>query len=582
MKLFSGKRPFILLVLLLAFILRFTWLSSIPTGITDDEAIFIINAKSVFLSGSDISGKWNPLSFTPIPGLTPMAEIPSLIMSPFVGIMPLSLVTSKLPYVLVSVLIVFYIYLITRKLVGDNEAILTALIAALNPWSIFVGRTAYDAPLAVSFYLLAFLSLLYLKKWKILLAFIPLFIAFYSYIGTKVIFVPYSVLIILFSWFFWNKKRFIKQYLALGALCLLLFTYFLITLNSASTGSRLSEISSPNNPRFAKEVEVERQYSLKSPIRDVFANKYVIFGKDSIDKYFRVFSTEYLFLRGEGSSTLSIVNHGYFYYVDFIFLLIGFAVLFARNKKAWTILLGIILIAPLPSVVNNLQSGSFVLRSSMLFPILFILIGIGIAFSITYYKDKRIRLFVILALFLIYSLHLLNFLNIFFNRNPFHNSDAFSLSARVYSRYAELAREKNNEVIIVTSNPQKNFYMYLFHANALRKDSLKEIRENVNKGDYEFENVKFVNCDSNLKYENNFIYIGNATSRCGELNFDDDRKHLTIPRLSDGGPIMRIINDKVCSGVQLNIFQSDILVSDFNMEKIDRERFCRQFVTHNR
>ena len=84
----------LLLIIILALFLRLIWLDKVPNGITDDELIFVLNAKAVFFTGSDISGVWNPLTLAPIPGITPMAELPSLIMAPFIGILPLSLFAS--------------------------------------------------------------------------------------------------------------------------------------------------------------------------------------------------------------------------------------------------------------------------------------------------------------------------------------------------------------------------------------------------------------------------------------------------------------------------------------------------------
>ncbi len=572
--------PFgLLLIIILALFFRLFWLDKVPNGITDDEVIFVLNAKAVFLTGSDISGAWNPLTLAPIPGITPMAELPSLIMAPFIGLLPHSLFASKLPYALVSTLLVVLLYLITSKLLGRREAFFVGAVAALNPWSIFTGRTAYDAPLAIFFYLLAFLMLLFLKNWKILLIFIPLFFGFYSYIATKVIFVPYTLLIVFFSWLIWNKKKFSKQYLVLLLLCLSLFIFFFTSLKFNSTKERLSEISTPNDPKYAKTVDMERQLSIKSPLRDIFANKVVVFGKDSIDKYLKVFSTEFLFLRGEGTSTLSLGYHGYFYYLDFIFLIVGFCVLFKRNRPIWFFISGLILIAPLPAVANNLQTGSWVLRSALLYPMFIFLIGIGIWFIVFLFKRKIFQGLILSALVILYTAGVLNFVNIFFFRNPFYNSDSFSLSSRVISNYIQFAGEDGRKVIVATNDPKKSFYQYIFHTNQYNRDTAGEIRELIKEEKYEYKNVVFTGCLSNLNSSKDTVYIGVAISKCGNVDFTLRGDNLNIPRLSDGGPIYRIVNDNLCGKHHLNLFPSNILVSDFDINNLPEKRFCKQFIT---
>lgn len=328
------KNKIILIVIILvAVFLRLWYLDIIPTGISDDELIYVLNAKAVFLTGKDLTGTWSPFSLTPIPSEFPVAEIPYLIIAPIIGLLPFSLFMARFPYAVISTLLVALLYLITAKLVGKKEALIVSIVAAFNPWSIFFGRTAYEAPMAIFFYLLAFYLLIILKRWKILFVFIPLFIGFYSYIGTKLIFLPYAFLIILYSWYVIHEKKYMRQYAALFIFCIVLFLFFVSSLSSQNTGSRISELSTPGMPIISNTVNQERKLSIRTPLTNIFSNKIVIWGKDSIDKYLRVFSTDYLFLHGEGRSTYSLWYHGYFYYLDLLFLLIGFGFLFTQKRK---------------------------------------------------------------------------------------------------------------------------------------------------------------------------------------------------------------------------------------------------------
>lgn len=154
-----------------------------------------------------MTGDWSPISLTPVTDEFPQAELPYLIVAPFIGALPLSLEFSKIPYVITGVCFVLLLFLIAKKLFGKNEALIVGLAAAINPWSLFFSRTAYEAPLAIFFYLFSFYLLLIAKGRYILAIFIPMFIGFYSYMGTKLLFLPFIMISIFYSWYYINKKK---------------------------------------------------------------------------------------------------------------------------------------------------------------------------------------------------------------------------------------------------------------------------------------------------------------------------------------------------------------------------------------
>jgi len=87
--------------LFLAAILRFLWLDKIPVGIGGDELTYVFNAKAIFLTGSDISGTWNPLSafiFHYPAYTTPQAELPYFLLTPIVGFLQFSLFNARVTF----------------------------------------------------------------------------------------------------------------------------------------------------------------------------------------------------------------------------------------------------------------------------------------------------------------------------------------------------------------------------------------------------------------------------------------------------------------------------------------------------
>jgi len=380
----------LLLILAIALLLRTIFLNEVPVGLSNDELSFIINAKAIALTGKDIFGAWQPWSLQPIYNTYPMSELSFLIASPLLGLFKMTLFTAKLPYALFSALLVGILYLITDKLFNKKKALIVSMIAAISPWGIFFGRTAYDFPIAVCFYMLALTILFYAKGWKILLSFMPLFLAFYSYIGTKIIFIPFVVITIFFSWRILNNKKYTRYYLALITACLLLFIFFLSSLNSQNAGKRLSEIYTPWSQSVAKRVNLERKLSINSPVNSLIVNKYIVFTKDFLNRYMGAFSPQYQFGTGDNNMYVSLWTHGYFYYADFVFLILGLYYLFRNNKKAALLLTGLILISPLPAAISTDQE-RFVHKWTLIYPIFIIVIGVGISYLISLPKCRCIE-----------------------------------------------------------------------------------------------------------------------------------------------------------------------------------------------
>lgn len=505
-----------------------------------------------------------------------MSELSFLIATPTLSFFNFSLFTAKLPYALFSTLLVGILYLITNRLFGKKEALTVGIVAAINPWGIFLGRTAYDSPIAVCYYMLALAILLHSRGWKILLSFIPLFLAFYSYIGTKIIFIPFAIFTIFFSWFIQNNKKFTRYYFLLTIACILLFSFFLLSLNSGNVGKRLSEIISPSSQTIADEVNFERKLAVNSPIIQLTINKYSVFAKTFVTKYLGIFSPQYQFISGDGDMHLSLWVHGYFYYLDFAFLLMGFYFLFLKNKKAAILLLGLALIAPLPAVFST-KEGGYAFRGVLMNPVFIITIGIGISFFISLPKQLFFKRILIAVVGIAYAALLINFLVIYFLRYPIYNSEGSNFSTRILTKYITLAKKQNKFVFVHSQEPDALYRGYVLYANAYNKDSARTITKNFNDKTYALNNAKFTgSCPDNNEIESaNNIIIVNYSMSCNGLK---NHQNVKIEQLSDGGTIFSIYNDPICNGYSLFRYPSNFKFFDFNVEKLPDSTFCKDYI----
>ncbi len=560
----------LILVLILASILRLIWLNNVPPAVGGDELTYLITAKSILLSGSDITGKWNPLSvflfnFPPGQG---QAELLYFILIPFVA--KFSLFWSRFPNAFFGVLVVYLIYLITSKFFGAKAGIVAALVSAVNPWFIYISRTTYEMPVATFFYLLSLYFLITLKGKKILFTIPVLLLAFYSYIATKAVFVPFVFTAVIYSYFLVNKKKYRKEYLSIVIFSVLLFIFYFVSIIVHPGTSRIGDLFTPNNPAVTNQVNFLRHMSISNFLTDVLVNKYTVFFTVLLVKAFNIFSTGYLFINGD--KFFSIYNQGVFYYPDAIFLILGLIFVFLKNRKVFFLLFSLILFSIIPQLIYTASTDVFTPHNTLMFPFFIIFIGVGIYETVNYFKNRNYFYASSIIISLIYLFFIVNFLNIYFYQFPLRGN--FDFPVRIASKYAELS-SKNSKVFVYTERKEDVFNKFLFYSNSLNKNTYLTVRNNIANKYYGIGNIRFEDCNNSinpLKNNNVIIYDDN----CGGLKRNGF--HLSISSLSDGGENYEIFNDAICSKFYLNPYPMGITISDFSIENMNVRKFCQTFV----
>jgi len=562
---------FLILIVILASILRFLWLDRIPVAISLDELTYVLNAKVMSLYWTDLTQTWNPLSiffFNYPPFTTPQAELPYFILAPFVGLFELTLLTVRLPFAALSVCSVILIYLITKRIWSQKAALLAAFVAAINPWFIFVGRTAYEVSLSSFLFLLSFYLLLVLKGRTILLSIPVLFLAFYSYIGTKVSFLPFAILVVYFAYLL-NKKKYTRSYLTVLAACFVLLLVFVLVSHG---GERAESLININSKVISEEVNSLRQITITSPLKSLFENKYTVFVQILTNKLIDSFSFNYLFIRGDGF--FANMRHGFLYIIDLPFLILGTLFIFTKNRKLFYLLVSLLLVGVLPHLVYREEVYNFVPHISLMLALLPIIIGIGIFEFLVFFRQRKLYLSSIFIVGTLYLLYLFNFLNVYFYQFPLLGHNDFN--ERILSKYISLAKEKGEDVTIYSPQSHEVFKRHIFYSKSLNYENLSAITEVINYGNYSFQNVRFEGCDNTIVPLNSSNIIA-YDYICGPIT--DEEKHVTIPRLVDGGESIRIYNDKVCASYKLKPFPIDIKISDFAVEQMGERGFCETFIT---
>lgn len=572
MKQFFLKHSLVIGILLLSVILRFAVLGSVPTAITGDELIYPTTAKAIYLTGSDITGTWNPLSlfaFRYPPGEL-QAELPYAVHLFFNSFLPFTLFSYRLPFALMSVGIVLVLYLIAKKLFGEKTAVITGLLAAINPWFIVMGRTGYETTPATLFYLLGLYTVLVGRGKKILYA-IPLFmLGFYSYIGTKILFIPFIALSLALPAVV--NKKVEKKYIWSIAITSIAFVIFFVSQMAISGQSRLSDILLPNSPMFAQKVDSIRKISIQSPLLSIMVNKYTMFGEHLVQKFFRVFSASYLF--GDGDNFFLQARHSFFYPADSVLVILGLAALFAYNHSIFVLIAAFIILGALPHVIHRTQS-DFSAHITLMFPFIILALGFGLSYLRDILPGAMKKLFAV-ACIALYVVSLGNFVLVYFYQLPMQGAGDFQM--RTLSKYLSIAGDGTRPIIVYSTQGADIFKKYLLYTNSIKKTSIAELSKPM-KPDaaITFNVITFTSCDNSVDVtDGTTLHI--VSNLCG-FPTKNTETHTKLSRLSDGGTIFDIYNNEVCNRDTLSTYPHGITLDDFAIESMPADEFCTTFVS---
>ncbi|MBU3935816.1 phospholipid carrier-dependent glycosyltransferase [Patescibacteria group bacterium] len=345
----SSLRRSILIIIVLAAIIRFIGLSSLPPALNRDEAALGYNAYSILKTAKDEHGQFLPLSFKSIGDYKmPLYIYATIIPVKLFGLNDFSI---RFWSALAGVVSVIMIYLITKKP-------LVAFLMALNPWAVFYSRIAFEANLALALFLVGLWLLLKKKP----LGYIFWLLACLTY-SSALIFIP-----LFFIFYYWRyRPKIIPS-------SLFLVSFSLIFIGLWQVSSQKQNITVFSDPYLIDTYNKERtlQYQ-KNPLKTkLFYNKYVYFGKIVAINYLTTFSPKFLVLKGDNHPWHQIPKVGNFYFLEIILALIGLL----KLKKNRLLFFAWLLLAPLTSAITIDAPHST--RSIFLLPIILIFASAGL------------------------------------------------------------------------------------------------------------------------------------------------------------------------------------------------------------
>jgi len=551
---------------------RFFYLDRFPIGMSHDEIEYTLSAKTYFLSGVDLSNTPFPKSIFQTKTEGVISFLPPILLSTYFGLIPINQLTVRFPYVIINLLTALVVYLLIKKLFNNKTlAVISIIVFLVNPWSFYLSRTASDTAFALLFYLLGILLVLDSSKKKLLLSFLFFTLGFFAYHGAKVILVPMVLVCLIYRCFLSKDKLNLKLagIFLFGIVAVFCFYFWGNRLFSESIGqSRSQDILFLRQNLVTPLVDTDRKSSLESPFRDIFSNKITVSLKIFFQKYLTAFSPEVLFISGDGRSTYRFGQHGLFFIIDFVLIIIGLINLYKRYPNKTKFLILLILISPLTTAVSMVET-SVINRSFLLLPLLTVILAFGVFTIYDFLSTKIGSIISFLILFLGIFISLTNFLYFYFFRFPIIGQENYFFSQHLIGNY--ILRNNNQKIVVIDSEPREVFLESVFYATKNQNLILKDFVKNQN---YQLTNTTFTSiCPKYFDLQTTYI-VNNSFLDC--VTKGDDLKSINEEQF--GGPLYYIINDSLCSSFPSQPWLRFHLIKDYLPERLDNSTFCQTWI----
>lgn len=400
---------------MLASILRLYKLGEVPGGLDWDEASLGWNSYSLLKTGTDEYGKAFPVSIRSFNDYKPSMYVYAAI--PSIAIFGLNEFSVRLPSALAGILTVVVCYFLVKKLSKDDRlALLSSLLLAISPWHLQFSRGAFEANLALFFFVLGVYTLL---KFP-LLSFLPFILSIYSYHSARLV-IP----VFLFLLFIFNFKKVFKNWKIVFVSCILfLVSLYPLVRNSLHTGAVTARLGTVGT------VQNAGQY---------------------LNNYLSHYNFDFLFLTADNNGRHHVPDVGLLYLAEFPLLLAGFYFL-VKNKPAWGKFIMIwLVVAPVASALVN--DAPHAIRSLLFLPVFQIIVAYGV---------------INLPKFFYFIIPCFMFLNACFYLHQYYVHFPVEYAKDWQYGYKEVVKkvlqvEKNYDTIYVTNYYDQPYIYFLFY-----------------------------------------------------------------------------------------------------------------------
>ncbi len=348
--------------------LRIYHLAQVPASLYYDEVDYGYQARSLMATGHDYRGELSPFyvhSFNDI-----RTPLPAYLMIPATLIGQTPEIQVRLPFALLgtltTVLAGLLMYTWTKNYGFGPVA---TLVFAFQPWQLQFSRFSHEVTTIAPFFLIGliyFFRFLTSRRFRHFLISIG-FIAATTYTyRTMSLFAPLTLALLTLLYyrpvFSLGLRRLIVAGLVAATL-ILPFLYF--TTRGAPDTPRIQQLAITSDPEIPIWVQRHREVDsgdYTSPTVGkaaiwwsyFFHNKPLSWATKLANNYWHVFSTDFLFLKGDPNLRHAISGRGELYLMDIGAVFVGLVFLLRRVKSPpWNWLVVWLFVAPLPAALTT-------------------------------------------------------------------------------------------------------------------------------------------------------------------------------------------------------------------------------------
>lgn len=366
-----------ILILLIAFTLRFYKIDVIPHGFNADEAAIGYNAWSLIKTGMDEHKQSWPLVFRSFDDYKPPLYFYMTL--PWVAMLGLSELSVRLSNILLGSITVVFLGLFVDNLFKKSKpGVFVSLCLAIMPWHIVFSRGGWEVNAATSLLILGLWILSLKNEIKYLfVGGVLMLLAMYTYHSAR-IYIPLIGLsyVLIFNTSVIYPKN-IKKLIIPVILWLVILTPLLGQMFSKEGQSRFSGVSIffDQGPLW-EALELRREHQGQGIYTRLLHSKYITYTLRFTKNYLSHFSVDFLAIKGDVIDRNKVSGVGQIYLLMVPLFFIGAYTTLNIHKKVFLFFLLFLLVSPIASSLT-FQS-PHALRSEVMTVPIAVLTGLGV------------------------------------------------------------------------------------------------------------------------------------------------------------------------------------------------------------
>lgn len=463
-KIITIKNILLVLIVVLAFILRFYKLDSFP-ALNADEASNAYDAYSLIMTGKDQHGNPWPIHFQSFNDYKPGAYV--YLDLPFVKYLGLTVLAARIPGALAGVASILLIYLLVKELFNEDRlALISAFLLTISPWHIHFSRGGWEVNVATTFMLAG--VWLFVKSAnnkfnikELILSAILFAASLYTYHAERVV-VPILVLGLVLIYWRQVKANF-KNIVISGLIGLAILLPLARDITTGAVASRAAGVGlfADTGPRSRIEEQRGEHNNISSPLAKVLHNKVINYGLAFLSNWFIHYWGEFLFLSGDVIQRNKVPETGQMYLFDIVLVAVGLLVIIKSFTKEKGVVLLWLLFAPVAAALT-FQAPHALRAHNMVIPLI-IISAFGLDGIIRWLSEKKnLKIFGFIIVGAVICLEFIRYEHMYW----IHMTKEYPYSSQYgVSELVEYVKENESKYqkILVTDRYDQPYILFLFY-----------------------------------------------------------------------------------------------------------------------